>query len=103
MLSCVLAESPLGRSLDARAAGKLACMTNRQPYKFYAAKPSYFSAKVRPFFRYKDIPFEEIAPTLQAYREIIARTGLAFISVVLAQFRPRHRLGKRNFKLVFEE
>ena len=59
-------------------------MMNRQPYKFYAAEPSYFSAKVRPFFRYKDIPFEEIAPTPQAYREvIIARTGLAFIPVVV--------------------
>ena len=59
-------------------------MTNPQPYKFYAAEPSYFSGKVRPFFRYKDIPFEEIAPTPQVYREvIIPRTGLAFIPMVL--------------------
>ncbi len=59
-------------------------MTKSLPYKFYAAEPSYFSAKVRPFFRYKDIPFEEIAPTPQVYRQvIIARTGLSFIPVVV--------------------
>lgn len=53
-------------------------------YRFYASEISYFSGKVRPFFRYKDIPYEEIAPTPQAYREVIvARTGLAFIPVVI--------------------
>ena len=51
-------------------------------------------------------------------RETMRRTGLAFIPVVvtpedetwqdtgcerLFAYRPRHRLGKRNFKLVFQE
>ncbi|HVN84483.1 MAG TPA: glutathione S-transferase family protein [Candidatus Binatia bacterium] len=54
------------------------------PYRFYAAEISYFSGKVRPMFRYKGIPYDEIAPTPQAYREIIiARTGLGFIPVVV--------------------
>jgi glutathione S-transferase len=59
-------------------------MTSTQPYRFYAAEISYFSGKVRPFFRYKEIPYEEIAPSPQVYRDvIIARTGLAFIPVVV--------------------
>ncbi|HUI25604.1 MAG TPA: glutathione S-transferase family protein [Candidatus Kryptonia bacterium] len=59
-------------------------MTAAAAYRFYAAEISYFSGKVRPIFRYKDIPFEEIAPTPQVYREIIIpRTGLAFIPVVV--------------------
>jgi glutathione S-transferase len=59
-------------------------MPTTQPYQFYAAEISYFSGKVRPMFRYKGIPFEEIAPTPESYRKvIIARTGLAFIPVVI--------------------
>jgi glutathione S-transferase len=59
-------------------------MKSSQSYRFYASEISYFSGKVRPFFRYKAIPFEEIAPSPQVYREvIIARTGLAFIPVVI--------------------
>jgi glutathione S-transferase len=59
-------------------------MTAAQPYRFYAAEVSYFSGKVRPFFRYKGIPYEEIAPTPEVYRDIlIARIGLAFIPVVI--------------------
>lgn len=53
-------------------------------YQFYAAQESYFSAKVRPFFRYKSVPYVELAPTPAAYRDVIrARTGLAFIPVVI--------------------
>jgi len=59
-------------------------MSTPTPYRFYAAEISYFSGKVRPMFRYKGIPFEEILPTPQVYREvIIPRTGLAFIPVVI--------------------
>ncbi|MFI5316949.1 MAG: glutathione S-transferase family protein [Myxococcota bacterium] len=59
-------------------------MVTPQPYRFYAAEISYFSGKVRPMFRYKGIPFEECAVTPQAYRDVIlARTGLAFIPVVI--------------------
>ena len=59
-------------------------MTTAPPYRFYAAEVSYFSGKVRPMFRYKEIPYEEIQPTPEVYREvIIARTGLGFIPVVV--------------------
>ncbi len=59
-------------------------MSPERPYRFYAAEISYFSGKVRPFFRYKDVPYEEIAPTPEVYREIILpRTGLGFIPVVV--------------------
>jgi glutathione S-transferase len=54
-------------------------------WRFYAALPSYFSAKVRPALRLKGIPFEEIAPTPQVYRDVIlARTGLAFIPILVS-------------------
>jgi len=59
-------------------------MTADTPFRFYAAEISYFSAKVRPFFRYKGIPYEEIAPSPAVFRDVIrARTGLAFIPVVV--------------------
>lgn len=53
-------------------------------YRFYAAQLSYFSAKPRPALRYKRVPFDEILPTPQAYREVIRpRTGLAQIPVLV--------------------
>jgi glutathione S-transferase len=59
-------------------------MTANAPYRFYAAEVSYFSGKVRPMFRYKQIPYEELAPSPQVFRDIIKpRTGLSFIPVVI--------------------
>jgi glutathione S-transferase len=59
-------------------------MVGDDRYRFYAAEISYFSAKVRPFLRYKEIPFEEIPPTGEAFRDVILpRTGLGFIPVVV--------------------
>ena len=53
-------------------------------YRFYASEYSYFSAKPRPALRYKQVPFEEILPTPQAYRDVIKpRTGLAQIPVLV--------------------
>jgi glutathione S-transferase len=53
-------------------------------YRFYAAEVSYFSAKPRPALRYKHVPFDEILPTPQAYREVIRpRTGLTQIPVLV--------------------
>lgn len=53
-------------------------------YRFYAAEISYFSAKPRPALRYKHVPFDEILPTPQAYREVIRpRTGLGQIPVLV--------------------
>jgi glutathione S-transferase len=54
------------------------------PYRFYAAEISYFSGKVRPALRAKQVPFVEVLPTRAAYREVIRpRTGLAMIPVVV--------------------
>ena len=53
-------------------------------YRFYAAEFSYFSAKVRPALRYKRIPFVELLPTPDVYRNVIVpRTGLGFIPIVV--------------------
>ncbi|MGH7894824.1 MAG: glutathione S-transferase family protein [Candidatus Binatia bacterium] len=52
-------------------------------YRFYAAEPSYFSAKPRPALRYKRVPFDEILPTPEVYRDVIRpRTGLSQIPVL---------------------
>jgi glutathione S-transferase len=54
------------------------------PYRFYAAEISYFSGKARPALRIKRVPFDEILPTPEVYREVIApRTGLGFIPVIV--------------------
>lgn len=59
-------------------------MRETKPFQFYAADVSYFSAKVRPALRYKEIPYQELAPSPQAYRDvIIPRTGLAFIPILV--------------------
>jgi glutathione S-transferase len=53
-------------------------------YRFYAAEVSYFSAKPRPALRYKQVPFEEILPTPDAYARVIRpRTGLSQIPVLV--------------------
>jgi glutathione S-transferase len=58
-------------------------MSGTSPYRYYAAEISYFSGKARPALRFKDIPFEEIAPTPEIFRQVILpRTGLAFIPVL---------------------
>ncbi|MGH0031976.1 MAG: glutathione S-transferase N-terminal domain-containing protein, partial [Myxococcota bacterium] len=50
------------------------------PYRFEAYEVSYFSAKVRPALRYKQLWYEERRADLQ---ELIRRTGMAFIPVVI--------------------
>jgi glutathione S-transferase len=53
-------------------------------YRFYASEYSYFSAKPRPALRWKRVPFEEILPTPDAYRDVIKpRTGLSQIPVLV--------------------
>lgn len=53
-------------------------------YDFYGAEVSYFSGKVRAYLRYKRIPFSEITPTRDIYRNIIvARVGWPVIPVVV--------------------
>lgn len=59
-------------------------MNTSDPFQFYAAEISYFSAKVRPALRYKGVPYVERLPTRAAYRQvIIPRTGLAFIPILI--------------------
>ena len=50
------------------------------PYRFLAFDVSYFSAKVRPALRCKQLWVDEERADL---REIIERTGLGFIPVVV--------------------
>jgi glutathione S-transferase len=53
-------------------------------FRFYAAEISYFSGKIRPALRAKRLPFVEILPTPEVYREVILpRTGLGFIPIVI--------------------
>ena len=53
-------------------------------YKLYMAEESYFSAKVRPGFRWKRVPHVEVLATNRVYREVLRpRTGLQMIPVVV--------------------
>ena len=53
-------------------------------YKLYMAEESYFSAKVRPGFRWKRVPHVEVLATTRVYREVLRpRTGLRMIPVVV--------------------
>jgi len=66
------------------AHGDQATGPSGRPYRFYAAEISYFSGKVRPALRFKGVPFEEVLPTPDVYRDVILpRTGLAFIPIVV--------------------
>jgi glutathione S-transferase len=50
------------------------------PYRFYAFEVSYFSAKVRPALRHKQLWYEELRADLA---EVKRRTGLGFIPIVI--------------------
>ena len=50
------------------------------PYRFHAFDVSYFSAKVRPALRYKQLWYEELPADIG---EILRRTGFAFIPVLI--------------------
>ena len=53
-------------------------------YRFYAAEYSYFSGKVRPALRAKRVPYLELLPTRDAYRNVIRpRVGFDMIPVVV--------------------
>jgi glutathione S-transferase len=53
-------------------------------YKLYMAEESYFSAKVRPGFRWKRVPHVEVLATARVYRDVLRpRTGLQMIPVVV--------------------
>lgn len=50
------------------------------PYRFHAFEVSYFSAKVRPALRYKQLWFEELRADV---REVERLTGLGFIPILV--------------------
>jgi glutathione S-transferase len=50
------------------------------PYRFHAFEVSYFSAKVRPALRYKQLWYEELRADLG---EVKRRTGLGFIPILV--------------------
>jgi glutathione S-transferase len=50
------------------------------PYRFHAFEVSYFSAKVRPALRYKQLWFEELRADVA---EVQRRTGLGFIPILV--------------------
>ncbi len=50
------------------------------PYRFHAFDVSYFSAKVRPALRYKQLWYQELRADV---REILRRTGMHFIPILV--------------------
>jgi len=53
-------------------------------YKFFGADYSYYSGKVRPYLRYKGIPYVEINPSVFIIHGIIVpRTTVLFVPVVI--------------------
>ncbi|MCG8670612.1 MAG: glutathione S-transferase family protein, partial [Pseudomonadales bacterium] len=58
-------------------------MSSNEKYILYGTDHSYYTGKIRPYLRYKGIPYEERLATLLVYSKfIIPRTGVRFIPVV---------------------
>jgi len=57
---------------------------NAGSYFLYSMQLSWYSAKVRPYLRFRRLPFDERTPTLREYRgEIRCRVGHAVVPVVI--------------------
>jgi hypothetical protein len=53
-------------------------------YFLYSMQLSWYSAKVRPYLRYRRLPFDERTPTFREYNvEIKRRVGHAVVPVVI--------------------
>jgi glutathione S-transferase len=53
-------------------------------YTLYGAQISYFTGKVRAYLRWKGIPFTEVTPTAEIYRDVILpRVGFPVIPVMV--------------------
>ena len=52
----------------------------KSPYVYHGADVSYFSGKVRPALPQKSLWYREVLPNM---KEIVARTGVAFIPVLM--------------------
>ena len=78
-----IGESQLKRSSSSPFSGCGRMSTDSPVFRFYGAECSYFTGKARPALRAKRLYFEEILPTPEAYKEILRRTGMIFIPVVV--------------------
>lgn len=58
--------------------------TSNKYYTLYGAEISYFTGKVRAYFKWKGIPFKEVLSDASVYREILLpRVGFPVIPVVV--------------------
>ncbi|KAI8518267.1 hypothetical protein Bbelb_042840 [Branchiostoma belcheri] len=58
--------------------------SQKNVYQFFAQECSYYSGKVRPYLRYKNIPYETVAPSIQVHMEIlIPRAGWSVVPVIV--------------------
>jgi glutathione S-transferase len=56
-----------------------------KPHRLIGAEVSYYTAKVRSYLRYKQIPFVEVPATREVYRDVIVpRTGVRLIPVLIS-------------------
>ncbi len=59
-------------------------MTSATPYKLYGVEMSYYTGKIRPYLRWKQIPFEEIRSGDDIYKSVILpRVGWPVIPVIV--------------------
>ncbi|XP_066293722.1 uncharacterized protein [Branchiostoma lanceolatum] len=58
--------------------------SDKKVYQFIAQEVSMFSGKIRPYLRYKNIPYETVTPSVQVRQEIlIPRVGWGVIPVII--------------------
>ncbi|XP_078605187.1 uncharacterized protein LOC144878463 isoform X1 [Branchiostoma floridae x Branchiostoma japonicum] len=58
--------------------------SRKKVYQFFAQEISPYSMKLRPYLRYKNIPYETVIPSFQVHREIIIpRVGLSVVPVII--------------------
>jgi len=59
-------------------------MKTNARHKLLGAPVSYYTAKVRAYLQYKQIPYDEVLATREVYRDVIVpRTGVRFIPVLI--------------------
>ena len=56
---------------------------NNNNYTLYGTEFSLYSGKVRAYLKYKNIPYQEVHPTISTYKKIIVpKTGVSYIPVL---------------------
>ncbi|CAH1271792.1 Hypp4710 [Branchiostoma lanceolatum] len=57
---------------------------HKKVYQFFAQECSFYSGKIRPYLRYKNIPHETVVPSIQVHRDIlIPRAGWSVVPVII--------------------